>query len=535
MVSLHDAYELGGVAGHGRTTLVRLAVRRGDCRPVALKQLRMEHSFDSDKRASFIQQYRRAAMLEHDNIETLLDLVEGPDGPVAVSDWVDGRSLLRLTRWRREQQESWEPREVIAIARSLLEALRYAHNQPTGLDAQGMLHGGLWPGNVLIDTDGHVTLVDFGMAAVWQEAPEPWQDLEALRYLSADHARHGATAASDLYAVGAIVHELLSGQLFRGECETETEMRAALDRAEPPPRPEGDYPAGLEQLRHRLLEPVPSPRLALEHMLDLCAGIPSQGGRDLLSAMVRRALRSDTTSPGLEDEAASRDSSVGDVLDGIARVRGRSSAAAHVAAGRLEQVPLGGPSRGPRARDTQSVPIPVDHEETAARHPMYLGQTAPPQGEQTRSAESRRSGMERMPDDDTAPLPLGPGEDDPEADPEADLSSRELPSTRDEAPEPGVPSPVPRRVYDLIEDPDITAEVTKVPQLPEDLARADARARARANAEAKPDATRPSWLHGPIGWALLGAAAVGIGLPLLARCATDPGPTSSPPKASSKR
>ncbi len=523
MASLHDAYELGGVAGHGRTTLVRLAVRRGDCRPVALKQLRMEHAVDSDKRASFIRQYRRAAMLEHDNIETLLDLAEGADGPVAVSDWVDGRSLLRLARWRREQQERWDPREVVAIARSLLEALRYAHCQPTGLDAQGMLHGGLWPGNVLIDTDGHVTLVDFGMAAVWQEAPEPWQDLEALRYLSADHTRHGATAASDLYAVGAIVHELLSGEQFRDECETEAEMRATIDRAEPPARPEGDYPVQLEQLRRGLLEPVPNPRLTLEHMLDLCAAVPTEGGRDLLSAMVRRALRSDTTSPGLED-----DSSVGDALDGIARARGRSSAAAHAAAGRLEQVPLGGSHRGPRARDTQSVPIPVDHEETAPRHPLYLDQTAPPQGEQTRSAESRRSGMERMPDDDTAPLPLGPDDDTEAALPGEDLE------VADEA-EPGVPSAVPRRVYDLIEDPDVTAEVTKVPQLPEDLARADAEARARAEAEAKPSPARPSWLRGPIGWALLGAVAVGVGLPLLARCGADPGPPSSPAKASSKR
>lgn len=135
MGSLHDAYELGGVAGHGRTTVVRLGVRRGDASPVALKQLRIEHAKDPDKRRRFVQQTRRATMLQHEGIETVIDVVDGSDGPVAVAEWIDGRSLERLAIRRRRNDEPWSSEEVVLVARSLLEALRYAHHHPTTFDA----------------------------------------------------------------------------------------------------------------------------------------------------------------------------------------------------------------------------------------------------------------------------------------------------------------------------------------------------------------------------------------------------------------
>lgn len=529
MASLHDAYELGGVAGHGRTTLVRLAVRRGDCLPVALKQLRMEHSVDPDKRQRFIRQYRRACMLQHDNIEALIDMVDGDDGPVAISEWVDGRSLLRLSRWRRKQKEAWDPSEIAVIARSLLEALRYAHHHPTDFTEPGMLHGGIWPGNVLVGVDGSIKLVDFGMATVWQEGNEPWQDLDAMRYLSADHMQHGPSAASDLYSVGAMVHELISGQRFRGDCETEVEMRAVIDRAEPPPPPEREIPPELERLRQALLGPIPHPQLALEHLLELCASIPASGGERRLGQLVREALRTDSTQPdpestpprGIAIEAVpqarerppTRERPVAHeqpAVRDLARARERPAAGEPHAAGlglRLERIPLGQQLRQSRSSDTQSVPVRVRHEVTAAREPLFLRQTEPPKSERTRIAEVRRSGVavaiEPPVDHDADTVPL----EETRAKLEAELGAK------DEAPdaaEPEVPF-----------DPDVTAEVTKIPQLPEDLARSRAEAAAAAAVEAEaetPQSGGRSWIRGPMGWALLGAIAVGIGLPLIARC-----------------
>ncbi len=536
MTSLHDAYELGGVAGHGRVTVVRLGVRRGDASPVALKQLRIEHTQDPDKRSRFTQQARRACMLQHDGIEVTHDVVDGRDGPVVVSEWIDGRSLERLAISRRRHERAWSPQEVALVARSLLEPLRYAHQQPTGFDAQGMLHGGLWPGNVMVDTEGNIKLVDFGRASVWQEAREPWQDLESLRYLSVDHVRHGATAASDLFAVGAIVHELLAGTRFRAEYQTEAEMRAAIERSDPPPRPREDVPAPLERLRRRLLEPVQNTRLMVEQVLDLCVTIPLGDARLALRAAVTATLRDDSSSqdPDTPPRGISLGAAPESPPDGIAEVRSRVSAAVHVAAGNgngpgvaLEQVPLGQSPRPSRRRETQSVPVPVHHEQTAARTPMFLQQTTRPTGEEVRNAERERSGgaPDGAEDLDEAAIPAS----DMNNDDTAPLSLGALAGV------PQVIENVPKAIVEVepVLDLGVTAEVERAPRLPED----------RYDDDPPPTpAPSPSaalrWLRGPVGWALLGALAVGLGAPLVARCSADepspaPAPAASPAPAPS--
>lgn len=545
MGSLHEAYELGGVAGHGRATIVRLGVRRGDASPVALKQLRIEHAQDLEKRRRFVQQARRASTLQHESIETVHDVVEGTDGPVVVAEWIDGRSLERLAIRRRRNDEDWSADEVILIARCLLEALRHAHHQPTAFDAQGMLHGGLWPGNVLVDVEGNVKLVDFGQASVWQEAPEPWQDVEALRYLSAEHVRHGATAASDLYAVGAIVHELLAGRRFREEHQTEADMRAAIDEPEAPERPREDVPAALERLRRRLLEPVQNPRLTLEQMLDLCAALPLGEARASLRTLVRETLRNDSTAPEPDTppRGTSRISNPELVKDGVAEARSRSAAAVHFAAGggrgpgiALQQVPIGQTAAKPRSRDTQSVPVPVDHEQTAPRKPMFLQQTAPPVGEQARAAERERSGgvgktagatraaLREGPPVRAAGGPAGGSSHKPTLQEMADVDTAPLPVGDPEA---AVPEPV----SDPEDEPEpllqlgVTAEVARVPRLPEDPELHTASLAVDRPALAQ----RFAWLRGPVGWALLGALAAGVGLPLVARCGGDE--PSSPVRA----
>lgn len=560
MGSLHDAYELGGVAGHGRTTVVRLGVRRGDASPVALKQLRIDHAEDPERRRRFIQQARRATMLQHEGIENVLDVVDDRDGPVVVAEWIDGRSLDRLAIRRRRNDEPWSPEEVVLVARSMLEALRYAHHHPTAFDAQGMLHGGLWPGNVMVDVDGNIKLVDFGMASVWQEAPEPWQDLEALRYLSSEHVRQGATAGSDLYVVGAIVHELLAGKRFRVELETEDEMRMAIDRPDPPERPREDVPAPLERLRRGLLEPVQSPRLTLEHMLDLCVSIPLGDARATLRALVRETLRNDSTAPEPDTPPRGTSKLVGPELipDGIAKARSRSSAAVHTAAGgghglgiALQQLPLGQAPKRPRARDTQSVPMPVIHEQTAARKPMFLQQTALPVGDASRRAERERSGelegrgdqrAELGTDRRSAPASVATGEASTRSTDVGDgivrkLSPQEVADV-DTAPLPvgdhgvAVPEPIdgPEDEPEPLLELSVTSEVVRIPHLHEDH---DADDTMTLPLDPSARGRGMSWLRGPVGWALLGALAVGVGLPLAARCGSSNG--SAPPASTSRR
>src|SRR5690606_31566577 len=111
-----------------------------------------------------------------------------------------------------------------------------------------------------------------------------------------------ATASSDLYAVGAIVHELLTGRRFRDECETEADMRAMMDRPAPPERARDDTPPALERLRRRLLDPVPNPRLTLEQVLDVCATLPLGQAREGLGALVQETLRTDSSASDPDPE-----------------------------------------------------------------------------------------------------------------------------------------------------------------------------------------------------------------------------------------
>ncbi|MCH9682763.1 MAG: protein kinase [Deltaproteobacteria bacterium] len=504
MGSLDDGYELGGVAGQGRTTVVRLAVRRGDCRSVALKQLRAEHAVHPDRRARFLVQARRASVLHHDSIEEVFDLVDHHDAPTIVSEWIDGRSLQRLATALRHQRRTWDPVAVAVITERLLEGLRYAHQQMGPFASHGMPHGGIWPGNVLVDVHGNVKLVDFGMAAIWQESVEPWQNLEAMRYLSAAHLRGGASEASDLYSVGALVHELLSSQRFRDEHDTEAEMRAAIDSNEGVPPLDADIPTPLERVRRRLLEPISDARVAMEQVLDLCATISVQDSRRRLGELVERALRDDSTAPtdlpprepgapqrGRKDRPTGPEATVEPRVDLGKRLARRFRSKK-------------------RGQDTGSVPVPVDHELTAERRPLYLKQTALPEGEEARDAEDRRSGGQlgtrpaavdtSIADVDTAPLVIGENDDDD------DLASDQ--QQRDDSIDPGE-----------------TAEVERIPLLPdnEQATRATPTSRHRAAASRR----SLSWLRGPLGYVLLGAVAVAIGMPLIARCGASP-PSHSP-------
>lgn len=528
MGSPRDAYELGGVAGEGRTTLVRLGVRRGDSQPVALKQLRNKHVERPGRRVRFIEQAQRASLLDHENVERIFDVLDDRERPLVVAEWIDGRSLNRLIDRQRSHGETWSPEVVTHIATCLLEALRHAHQQLSHFDLPGvMLHGGIAPRNVLVDIEGNIKLVGFGMASVWQEAPEPWQDLETLRYLSADHARRGASPASDLYAVGALVHELLSGQRFRGECKTEEQMRAAIDRLEPPPRPRKEVPTALERLRRRLLEPAPNPRMTLEHMLDICAAVSTDGARTELRDLVREALRMDSTQTG-PGTVQSGTTSV-EVEEDALVPRSHKQSVSNPLKQALERVPMGKEPRR-RGRDTQSVPIPVDHEQTAPRRPLFLQQTTPPESDETRDAEQRRAGSS----DPNLRLDIEDQIEEPPK-PIAEVDTAPL----------SVEEGAPQIPMDDLEPLPITEpkETDEIPRAPEHLkARVESsepRPVATSGEVGEPSDVARSWLQmrGPLGWALVGALGVGIGLPLAVRCSAGEAsvPDEAAPTADSRR
>src|SRR5918995_4334439 len=179
-------------------------------RAVALKILRPEYLRDPDFASRFRQEAQAAASLSHSNVVTVYDYGEDPSAPFIVMELVDGEDLATILR----RSGALPPRQVARIGAGVAQALAVAH-------ARGLVHRDVKPGNVLIGADGRVKVVDFGIARAIAEAQVtlPGMTLGSVHYFSPEQARgEQATAGSDIYSLGIVLYEMLTGvRPFEGD------------------------------------------------------------------------------------------------------------------------------------------------------------------------------------------------------------------------------------------------------------------------------------------------------------------------------
>ena len=175
----------------------------------------------------FHRETRLAAALRHPHIVPLLAAGESPDGLVYFTmPYIRGESLQH----RLEREKRLPLGDVVAIVREVADALAYAH-------ANGVVHRDVKPANVLID-GGHVVVADFGVAkALAADLPDALTDagftVGTPSYMSPEQARAaGVDARSDVYSLGCMAFEMLTGQLPRGDKGV---FGVARHRGEPPP------------------------------------------------------------------------------------------------------------------------------------------------------------------------------------------------------------------------------------------------------------------------------------------------------------
>lgn len=220
-------------------------------RPVALKFLRPEVlGYDAGYR-QFIREAQTASSLSHPNIVTIHEIVRADSTTAIVMELVEGVSLRTLCGNARESMS-----RIFEIGEQIASALGAAHSR-------GIVHRDIKPENVLMQADGHVKVLDFGLARQVSKftGASSLHPAGTLRYLSPEQARGGAAgSASDVFSLGLVLHELATGRhAFRGDSPLET-VHAILN-GEPERLIPGDrIPGSFATLVESMLSKDPSQR-----------------------------------------------------------------------------------------------------------------------------------------------------------------------------------------------------------------------------------------------------------------------------------
>jgi tRNA A-37 threonylcarbamoyl transferase component Bud32 len=235
-------FKILGAIGEGGFGVVYKALDETLGREVAIKVLRPEARprVDGNLLGRFVREARRLANLRHSNIVTIHDVINDDRVPFAlVMEYVEGRSLKDLIAERKGSGVRFECRWAVGIVSRVAEALDHAHCDRGPGDGQfGIIHCDLKPANIVVDGDGKPHVLDFGLSVDRNsQQAEPRIPAGTLSYMSPEQLRgdrHWLKPTSDIWSLGVILYELLTGELpFRSR-----DCRGLLEEIEAsPPRP----------------------------------------------------------------------------------------------------------------------------------------------------------------------------------------------------------------------------------------------------------------------------------------------------------
>ena len=294
-------YQVRSRIARGGMATVYLATDLRLERRVAVKVMHGHLADDSQFKQRFIQEARSAARLAHPNVVNVFDQGQDSESAYLVMEYLPGITLRDLL----EEYGSLTPQQMIDITEAVLAGLSAAHKA-------GILHRDLKPENVLLADDGRIKIGDFGLArATSANTATGAALLGTIAYLSPELVTRGlADTRSDIYAVGIMMYEMLTGeQPFRGEQPMQIAYRHANEALPAPSSKNPKVPRELDELVLWATAKDPDQRPAdaralLEHvrdteaLLDLPAAAPARPQKTrLLPAAANRQRRTGPTEP----------------------------------------------------------------------------------------------------------------------------------------------------------------------------------------------------------------------------------------------
>ncbi len=210
-----DRYVIDAELGRGAMGVVYRARDPKLGRTVAIKMVStagLEPEAEKEYRERFVVEAHAAGRFSHPGIVTIFDVRE-EDEPYLVMEYVEGQSLQQLMgRENRPLPLS----TTLRIIQEVAEALHYAHSQ-------GVVHRDIKPANILVTTDGHPKIADFGIAKLNQaELTMPGQVLGSPAFMAPEQlSEEGVDSRSDLFSLGVILYYMLTGyRPFQGDSTT---------------------------------------------------------------------------------------------------------------------------------------------------------------------------------------------------------------------------------------------------------------------------------------------------------------------------
>jgi serine/threonine protein kinase len=220
LADLFPQLEILELIGTGGMGAVYKALQRDLDRIVALKILAPRGKDDPSFEKRFTREARALARLNHPHIVAVHDFGHAGDLFYFVMEYVDGTNLRQV-----EQAGTLGPREALAIVPQICAALQFAHDR-------GVVHRDIKPENILLDKQGNVKIADFGLAKVMKQAPpnvtltQEGHVMGTPHYMAPEQVEHPHEVdhRADIYSLGVVFYELLTGELPLGQFQAPSQM-----------------------------------------------------------------------------------------------------------------------------------------------------------------------------------------------------------------------------------------------------------------------------------------------------------------------